>query len=153
MQFFTNLFKPKKDATNKKDNKKFRCLERSPNRIKWGGVLPRTPLSDHFVYGFSLENPDSSGRLPDRQTESVTHEIRIGYRLNVGNRALSILHVGQYDFGQPSSVAHFRADKVCLNIALELLDPKTDLRVLLRPDPYYWDCFIERTFKRVLREG
>lgn len=154
MKFFTNLFKKKENAPSKKNNQnRFRCLERSPARIKWGGVLPKTPLSDHFVYCFSLDNPDSNGRLPSKRFESATHEIRIGYRVTVGNRPLSLLYVGQFDFGKPSSVANYRADKICLNIALELLDEETPLRVLLRPESSHWDCFIERTFKRVLREG
>jgi hypothetical protein len=138
-----------KYAKKKKNKKPFRLVEANFSRIVWRGVLPRTPLSTHFLYCQSLSISDRHGLLPEKRFRFATHEIRMGFRLNLGSRPLSLLYLAQYDFSNSNGLASYAASKVTTAIAEKLQHKNTDLWVILRSDPEFWSFFIEREFKKV----
>lgn len=124
----------------------FRRVEASAWRSSWKGMLPQTPLCDHFLYLYSLTTPDEFGRFPPKRDRRFTHEIRISYKLRLASGALCHLHIGQYDFsGKPKDPA-WVALKIALAIATEM-KTTTDKKILLRSDQEEWERFIERTYK------
>jgi hypothetical protein len=135
--------------SSKKNQNPFRLVAKTRSGSSWSGVLPRTPLCTHFLYCISTLYPDAEGYIPERRFPNATHEIRFGYRLNLGRNVLSLLYLAQYDFSSSEKIADWYAEQITFAIANELLDKKTDLRLLLRSDVDYWDWFINYQFSQL----
>ncbi len=136
-------------AKNKKrKSETFRLLENTHRYTAWSGTLPLTPLCTHYLQCISTIHPDPDGRLPEKQFPSATHEIRLGYRLNLGNRPLSLLYHAQFDFNGREEIADWVADRITSAIAIHL-KKTSDRRLLLRSDPDYWYWFIRYHYQQL----
>ena len=136
-----------KYGSDKPTKQPFRLLEENNRNITWGGVLPHAPVSNHFLYTINTNLPDNFGVYLPKRFSTATHEIKFGYRLAVGSKPLCILYTAQYDFSGQKRIPQWFASKITKAIAQKLLDPKTEINLLLRTDPGYWDWFIESKFK------
>jgi hypothetical protein len=142
------LFNRKKYEADKREfQNPFRRVEVSTGLHSWVGVLPQTPLCTHFLHCYNLQNELWDDNTPEKRFPTATHEIKIGYRLELGSRPLSIIYTAQYNFESKFKTAEWIADRVSLSISLHLRDARTAKRVLLKADPEYWDWYINHEYK------
>lgn len=149
---FPKIFRRNEKTTKTKPVSTFRCLERSKYCIEWRGVLSRAHLCTHFLYCLSLRYRDKDEAIPDKLFDEATHEIRIGYRLNLGSRPLFILYVAQYDFSYKRTIPEYTAEIITTAIAQHMMSENIWYSLLLRPDCTYWDWFICNRFKYLMSE-